>query len=312
MFDAPGAFVRVGIADSVYEVPDRVRVGAEVNRTRNYVASDDDLTNRHGADVLDIVHHLSTESVFNFYRVTVENGTFKSSNLLRALDDARRHGVAVLNLSLGVAHADCGGRCRVCDAARRIAEDGVFVVAAAGNRLADENDTVRCPARTEGVLSVGASVTRCTASVETERPPGSYWVDHADEFLAETPNEHVYSDEPFCGKRGCSPDHRCSANRTERVAAVTVSERDEIDVLAPGHFPREGVYGCRLDCATSFSTAVVSGIAAALLSELRPVGSEPEPRTLRRALVASGDQLDCGIPRVNARAALDRLRTRHP
>lgn len=257
--------------------------------------------------------------MFNFYRIIIDGGDYKTSNLLKALDDARSHDVDIINLSLGVSHDDCGGRCRSCVATTDVVDDGVVVVAAAGNEDDGDSEPVACPARAEGAIAVGSSVTYCTASLNQPsvgiqtgdgRPPGSYWVDTPRETREKAGHPEHLSNANFCGFGNCSPYHTCNEYQNEVVCDGNVSERDKIDIFAPGDYPREADGSAVNVIGTSFSTALTTGVIACMLSDLFEIGAEPSPRQVKRALVNGADQIDGGYPQINYRRTVERLKSR--
>ncbi|MFC6726315.1 S8 family serine peptidase, partial [Halobium palmae] len=82
---------------------------------------------------------------------------FSEGNLICALNDALVEGVDLVNLSLGLRTHGEREPCPLCTAVNRLAEFGVFVCVAAGNRPADAPQyTAYCPCIAEGSICTGA------------------------------------------------------------------------------------------------------------------------------------------------------------
>lgn len=265
----------------------------------NYVASNDRDTTGHGTSVLNLISLLAPESIYKPLRVIAEDGKFKPSNFLKAMNDVRNGNIDLVNISAGKYHDNCGGRCRICEAVDVVIEEGSLVVAGSGNRKVDEPLDVFCPARSSNSIAVGMSETLCTASpsvnssmpfgVEDPRPPGAYWVN----VDSDSP---YYPDASYCSYRNCSPFHTCENNRRIEYWDGNVDWNHYIpEVVAPGHRPvvdRQQGRG-EIEPGTSYSTAVVSGGIATVMSGVFP--NRPSPHRVKRAVEATSQDLDCGI-----------------
>jgi hypothetical protein len=181
--------------------------------------------------------------------------------------------VDVLNISAGAPHIanddkSCsvsGAACAVCDVAEQAVEQGITIVAAAGNK--PQTPSLCCPSLSSQVLSVGGVVTKCTAHIEPDdpilplgspaKPPNAHWIARTDD----TGTEQVY-----CSNLGCSPGTSCSENRVEEVwdkNPPTVNGNP--DVLAPITHPTSDKIGPWMDIGTSFATPIVTaGIVNAI------------------------------------------------
>lgn len=292
-----GNFVRVGVADSIYQLPSESEIASryKVNRRENYVASEESDTTGHGTAVFDHVSAVASEAVYNFYRIIAEDpdtgrGRAKRSNVVRAIAAAVEHGIDVLNLSLGVCHDeedgyDCGGKCRIGDEARwAIEERDLTIVAAVGN--APTADAVTCPGLVDEVIGVGGFVSLCTNDVADCADCSQYWV-HDDELYG-----------PFCGQRGCVDGETCERRRKEvlwRGNAPFVNA--EPDVLAPAIHAsgNNRKRDASLRSGTSFATPLVTSSLVSVLSDLIvEEGEHPSPEEFQQAITEASKPIGDG------------------
>jgi hypothetical protein len=249
-----------------------------INRHENYVYTEEADTTGHGGDVLETVGYFAPDAEFNLYRVIAENGRARRGDLVQAIADAGQHGLDLLNISLGIAHHeeddyDCGGQCRVADEARLAIEDGLTLIAAAGNREKDESLAVNCPARVEKAIGVAGFVSHCTADLIDTENSGQYWV------------QNDTTRGPFCGQRGCSPAKSCANHRYEKPWAGNVAFSNTTpEVLAPVHHPAGSEETPVLQSGTSFAVPIVCGFLAAISGDLLEEGINPAPAEFRKAI----------------------------
>lgn len=232
-----GESIHVGVVDSVLPDADRFDGSTfRIERREDFVAPDEEDTSGHGSRVFDTLQFCSPESSFSFYRVIVkdperETGVAKRSNVVEAIDTAARDGVDILNLSLGICHAeedghDCGELCRIADGARlAIEEEELTIIAATGN---DWNaDAVTCPALVSRVIGVGGYASVCTNDLDTSGQSSQYWVDAGQ----------LYG--PFCGQRGCQSE-ACDAYRSHVPWENNVSFHTRLPIFWRLSFGRLG------------------------------------------------------------------------
>jgi len=103
-------------------------------------------------------------------------------------------------------------------------------------------------------------------------------------------------DDSYCSYRRCSPFQECENNRKTVYWDGNVDWDDYLpEIVAPGHRPLADVENgfFAIEPGTSYSTAVVSGSIATILSELFP--NVPSPQRIKRSVEASAQELDCGI-----------------
>jgi len=292
-----GEHIRVAVIDSVLGLPsdwDTI-----VDSTNNYVASGARDTTGHGTTVMQFLDVFAPEAVYNLYRVVAEDEEFRVSNFLKAMADIRDRDTDVVNVSAGKYHADCGGRCRICEAVEAVIGDGTIVVAGAGHREPDRGLGVYCPARSTESIAVGMSETICTASpdstnllseaAELYRAPGSYWATEA----VDNPS---YPSDTYCGGVRCSPRNSCDENKVETYWYGNCEWEAYVpQVVAPGHWPLQSEDGdeCGLEPGTSYSTAIVSGAIATVLSEIYP--PIPTPQRVSRTVESTSQNMECGV-----------------
>lgn len=236
--------------------------------------------------------------------------------MLKALDAARSAGVDLLNVSAGKHRPDCDQNCRICVAVRRTIDEGVCVVAGAGNRRSDAALSLFCPALQDGVISVGAYEAVCTTVLRGEQPlyrqsppvmpDGSYWVTPPSGL----DEHHGYPDDHYCGYLGCTLGKGCKDNRAERPWEGNVSyHRGQADVLAPCHRPERTQKGEPfLQSGTSYATPIVTGALAMVLGELFEAGKSPTPAQIKRAVVSRASPIDKGpVGKLDVEAVLNEL-----
>ncbi|WP_394295092.1 S8 family serine peptidase [Halococcus hamelinensis] len=266
--------------------------------------------------VFALLQHYCKDATFHLYRTIAEDRLFTPQNMLKALDAARNAGVDLLNVSAGKHRPDCNQNCRLCVAAKRIINDGVCVVAGAGNRRRDEPLSLFCPALQDDVISVGAYEAVCTTDVGGEqplhrqtptiRPNGSYWLSPP----SESDGWYGYPRDHYCGYLGCTPDISCENNRLERPWERNISyQRGQPDVLAPCHQLDTTSDGEPfLASGTSYAAPIVTGSLAMILGELFNRGKNPNPKQIQRAIVGETVPIDKGpVGKLNVEAVLNRL-----
>lgn len=216
--------VEVAVIDSVYSPAD-VDSELDVRRTVDEVDSEGNFTTVHGLEIANIIDSLSNTVELSFYRVVRQrNGepVVLDRDLLTAIGKAHTvHDVDVINLSVGNDHAakpgfDCTVHhqtCEVTEFARKAVDDGIPVVAGAGNR--GLNESICCPGALDEVICVGGATIKCTARLPADdplslrgqytKPPRACWVERPDD---------VGTDEVLCGGEFCFPGEDCEQNRS--------------------------------------------------------------------------------------------------
>lgn len=297
-----GQFIRVGVVDSLYHPDEHLSDAYMTNRRENYIHTETSDTTGHGGDVLETVGYFAPNAEFNLYRVIAETGQARRGDLVQAIADANQHGLDFLNLSVGIAHHeeenyDCGGQCRIAEETRLAINDGLTIVAAAGNRTRDASLAVNCPARVTNTICVGGLVSRCTASLVEGEESGQYWVR----------NDGIHG--PFCGQRDCSQARSCSDHRYEKPWMGNVSFHNATPaVVAPVHHPSKSSEAPVLQSGTSFATPIVCGLLAAIAGDLLEKGINPSPSEFHTAVVNGAAEIDEGdIGKFQAGATWDHL-----
>jgi serine protease len=203
-------------------------------------------------------------------RVLNRQDTGKGSDVARGVRYATRHGADIINLSLefepDVRH--CSQVKVVCDAIQAATDQGVLVVASAGNH---DNSHVAYPAAAPGALAVGATTYRgCDADysdygadLDLVAPGGG-----ADRTVAQTHD------------RACRP--RALGYEIRQYSLLPSATRR-------GNYRKFGIVGHR---GTSMAAAHVSGVAALVLAD-GLCGTSPTPDALTQRLEATA--IDRGL-----------------
>lgn len=247
--------------------------------------------------------------------MTSEDGRRKPADVIDALGHAAQE-CDIVNLSIGQPDPSCSIEFSLCKTARRVVESGTIVVAAAGNKN-KKSTKIRCPAKVEPVISVGASVVECQGDPdfegEWEHPRGSYSIKKNtddEEYWDNFPvDDFPYG--PFCGQRGCTPSAICMENNYEKGWRGNVE--DAPTILAPHHNPSLVVDQNEesqpmLRQGSSFAAPVVTGCLAGILGDLYQQGIHPEPAEVKDNVWSMGDEINgSDTLRFNARWTYDAL-----
>lgn len=296
--------IEVAVIDSVYS-PEDVDAEFDVRRTVDEVNSEGNLTTGHSLKVANIIDNLSGTVEFSFYRVVRQRNdstVVLDRDLLAAIGKAHTvHDVDVINLSVGNDHAaktrfDCTVHhqtCEVTEFAQKAIDDGIPVVAGAGNR--GLNESICCPGALDEVICVGGVTIKCTARLPSDnplslrgkhtKPPRACWVERPDD---------VGTDEVLCGGEFCFPGEGCEQNRgVEFWDGNVPSVNNKPDVLAPAHYPiKAGDEGILISAGTSWSTPIVTATVADVIAGLRVHGESPPPNLIRRGLRNGASSLE--------------------
>lgn len=110
----------------------------------------------HGTAVAKIVRKCAPGVRLINLKVT-NTPSFGEANIIKALEWVYFHSnVNIVNMSLSTKRqSQCNGECDICQLVKRLYENGVLVVAAAGNAGPAEG-TISCPANAEETIAVGA------------------------------------------------------------------------------------------------------------------------------------------------------------
>lgn len=299
--ESSGPPTHIGLIDSLYTVEDysAVQEPIVVNNQARFVDTtlDDtrDHVENHGTAVFDIIRFFAGNVEYSFYQVIDENGGVGVEDFARALERAIEDGIDILNVSAGVFLSGCRGGCGFCHSVNRAIDEGIIVVAAAGNKLPDEEyEGVNCPARTERSIAVGGMTTICAYGTDSEvYPEGAYWAHNE----ANLNFEGYPQDDVYCGQRGCEPGKDCVVNQIDQPWQGNVDPSGgKPDVLAPCHTIRETGSGDPIiGTGSSYAAPVVSGNLANLLSEIRGKGiPDSSPESIRNAIIEGSAPMDRG------------------
>lgn len=260
-----------------------------------------DNTSWHGTGVFQIANYYAYDGSFYPFlagKPMEQDGEEDSVRIphlafARAVNAAIEHGVDVLNVSAGRSRPNCThGQCVYCSEAKRAVENGITVVASAGN---DPDAAVHCPSNAEPAISIGGVEFKCTFNMPrtpdnpTNKPALAYWTrmwsDHDD--YPDSAAEGAY-----CTTRGCWSE----GGSCDQYKEVTEWSRNPIasggkpDILAPVHYgiEEQEQYPYVL-AASSFAAPVVSGCLAGILSTLE---AQPTPFEIQQAIREGATEMD--------------------
>lgn len=252
----------------------------------------------HGYYTTRVISRTATDNNYHFYRIIAEDREFRVSNFLKALADAKADDLDLINISAGVHHSDCGGRCRPCQATQAVVNSGAIVVAGAGNDLDSVGESLYCPAYVDEAIAVGAFHTKCGNTVQpygdrfpyrlnpVKRPPFCYYLEQPD-----TGDDGELYGEQMCGQRGCNEFTACSDYKAEELWAGNVDfSTARPDLFAPSHTMLVDMEDrARYQEGTSFSTAYVTGSLAGVFGALSSRASSPTPSEVKSAITMIND-----------------------
>lgn len=258
-----------------------------------------DRTAPHGEWVLEIARYYATDA--SIYLFLAGEGRDSSEDeqpripqlaFARAIDAAIENEIDLLNVSAGRSRPNCThGQCFYCTEVERAIDEGVTVVAAAGN---SPDAAIHCPGNATPVICVGGVEYECTYNmprvpeIRTNKPPFAYWTrlwsghDYPESAAAGS----------YCTTRGCwSTDGGC-----EEHLDISAWDRNPIqsgekpDIFAPIHYA-----AMRRDqrpfvwAASSFAAPVVTGCLAGTVST---IDSSPSPYIVQQAVREGASQVE--------------------
>lgn len=294
--------ISVAVIDSLYGKDSSFSKSHQIGRTVDILPNEDSNdTTGHGNLVSHIIAVFADSIEFNFYRVTRSGGTVLQRDLMRAMGMAHNDEVDIMNISLGNDHSDDNCQlcdmpnepCKIRDAAQQAINDGISIVAGAGNK--PRFNTICCPALLDDVICVAGAVSKCTAreesktdvmSVDSIYPPYSCWIKLAD-------SEKEMDDQPLCSGLNCSADMRCDEYQENTSWSGNVESIDgKPDVYAPAAFPVETKNDPLITTGTSYATPIVTAAVAVLLTGLKNEDICVSPEEIRAAVSKTGLKLD--------------------
>lgn len=240
-----------------------------------------------------------------FYPVVPDDGDVLPGDVAEAIYYAQNEdSVDVLNISLGFDHVNTGEPCNekfqdcsVTKAAERAAENGVTIVAAAGNRTQCQN--IACPAACTSVISVAGLVPVCTAAdfgvkespSPAELPPKAGW------FIDDEGD--LYPDRgPLCTNTGCGLFNKdCSSCRSLESfeGNIPLSNPNPDTFATARHFAhnidKDEIFAYT---GTSYAAPVVAGALITIMAGLVRENTEYTPQSIRRQVRMTGEYIANG------------------
>lgn len=312
--------------DSVYEPGSKFREVAEVVVQEDLVGHGNDDPSGHGTTVLEIINRCSGVERFTLYQVVPDDSERKidEGDITHAVYLAhKRDEVDLINLSIGADHISLPWKrcsenrqvCAVCDAVQKAVQDGVSIVAGAGN--ASQVDSMCCPALKSEAICVGGFDPKCTAGSNTQnitsptlisgdpKPHGAIWL--------ERPNETDNID-PICSAVGCGlPEMFCNDNKRDVFVQDNVPPvGNKPEILAPPHYLVTFTSGPEIISGTSFATPIVSAQIAEFIRSIKDADCDVTPSEIKNAITDTGRDLDKGDGKIlSAKAAFNRLGEPH-
>lgn len=302
----------VAVLDSAYKPSEAFREANNIGRTVDFVNQPDtDDTTGHARGVLSNLAGVSENLVINLYRVVQKSGVILQRHLLKALGKAHFDDeVDIINLSLGFDHSNDGVSCdmpnepcKVRDAAKQAIDDGITVVAAAGNNDPGddfENDTsICCPALLDEVICVGGFLPACTYSspqstdtpvvgpANNAYPPLSCWLlEKGEDAEGET----------ICSGLGCTIGEDCDSNRViVEWSGNPPAKNSKPNILAPVAYPIINTKNePDITFGTSYATPYVSGILSSMIAIMKEAGVEWSPQELKNIIEQTAEPVEEG------------------
>ena len=146
------------LRDAIEQIP-----GTEQWRL-NTTTESTDLVGTHGTEVASLIRLIAPDAkIFDVKAACIATRTLDDF-LLGALEECvNTIKPDIVNVSLGIHHrAGCEGYCRLCRMVNYVADQGIIVVASAGNR--GRSGPTACPGNASGAISVGGATYVATES----------------------------------------------------------------------------------------------------------------------------------------------------
>jgi hypothetical protein len=306
-----GEDAKIGIVDTVYRTDvDVIETGGRECCLRGYGEDTPDKTGMHGEYVSDIASVFAPEASFYHFLAAEEPDDTNTESVrisqmafAKAINYSIEHNIDILNISAGRSKPKCThGHCPYCTEVKRAIDNGISVVAAAGN---NPDNCVHCPSNRNEVISVGGVEHECTYNVSRRpgrvinKPPFAYWTKQW-ERVDGYPDGAAWG--AYCTGRDCAK-HGGSCRECQEIIEWSenpIAGSDKPDILSPLH------YAAKYDeqspfvwAASSFAAPVVAGALAGMLSTLT---SSCPPYTMKEAIKKSSEEkehLPAGIFRAD-------------
>jgi hypothetical protein len=301
-FPNNGEEIKIAIVDTAYSA-NGINRSILVRKSRDFSPTNNQKQNRfgHGTRVLGVLSEICPESKYYLYRIKTAKKVHEeikndekrknykkrmrveqvNKRILECVEQAIADNVDLINLSTGTHHPTCDN-CVFKKAIAKAKEANIGVVAAIGNDNDRRGNHVLCPALTEGVLSVGGVVNKCTADINSDELDQRIWADYNPSSFSDTQQG------PFCSTEGCAPGYNCENHREKQWWKKNIRSFDSNpQVLAPVHLPQKRNKCSFFTYGTSFATPIVTGVTARIMAsdKLRSIGD------IIKALKSNGQKL---------------------
>jgi len=296
-----GEGVHIGIIDSAHELPDHFTEQYHVNQgeQNKFIDCSGGHSSPHCLLVFNQLSAIAENAEFSIYHAIDEKGKLRLGPYADAISKALDDGVDIVNISAGDPWRGPIQANPNVSETKRLLENGVTTVAAAGNYYPNSQDSkppVHCPSAAKNVISVGSYATHCprsTDEVSATSKQGPYFIRH------DQSDRHATSGETFCGEQGCLEGESCITNQTESAwERNPLPTGDKPDVLTPMHIIKRDVdENPYIGTGTSYAAPLVAGSLGCIFGELRDTGETiPRPDKVRDAVHRSS----CGLNSIRA------------
>lgn len=148
--NAVGWGIKVGVIDSGI-LPEIINT----IYSKDFTPYGNKIINNHGTHVAKIIEYFAPGAQICSFKVAHHGHDITGGAVIQALDDAIDQQVDIINMSLGACQ-ECKGDCSFCNYVNLVSDQGIVVVAAAGNSGRKKGNTIDCPGAAEQAITVGS------------------------------------------------------------------------------------------------------------------------------------------------------------
>lgn len=304
-YDIADENIDIAIIDSIYDI-DQIggwdsRIGLESEL--DLVDSEDEiLTTPHGWHIANIIRFYVYDPTVTLhtYRVIQEDRSVDEADFIEALNSARQDDVDIINTSIGFDHLgsktkQCTSRfhnCAISHEVEKIIEDGISLVAGAGNE--GHSEKTASPAIIDEVIGVAGYIPKCGQS-EVPRPEGAIWIHPTEKDEHDVDPNNIT---PLCSMKGCGVGEMCAENRMDVYwNGNSTHEGNKPDVAAPAAIVVGGEgnpYDPAVVPGTSYAAPIVTAQIANWLTVYNYEGIEASPHEIQNGIRESNTNLEDG------------------